>query len=44
MEAELFQMGDNEDFEGLRPEREVGDQIPSATTSHNVVLEPARRP
>lgn len=44
-EATLFQMGDDEDFEGLRPEREVGeDQIPVAMTGQDVLLQPVLRP
>lgn len=43
-EVELFEMGDDEDFDGLRPEREVGEeQFPIASTGHNVVLEPTQR-
>jgi hypothetical protein len=44
-EPELFQMGQDEDFEGLRPDREVGEQaVEAATTGENVILEPVFRP
>lgn len=43
-DAELFQMGEDKDFDGLRPEREVGEeQVPAACTGQDVVLEPTRR-
>ena len=45
VEAQLFEMGADEDFHGLRPEREVGEeQIPAAPIGENVILEPVRRP
>lgn len=45
VEPELFQMGADEDFEGLRPDREVGEQVVEpATTGENVILEPNFRP
>ena len=40
-DAELFQMGRDEDFEGLRPDRDVGEQeLPPAATGVNVYLQP----
>jgi hypothetical protein len=43
-EPELFQMGQNEDYEGLRPDREVGEQeLPPAATGVDVYLEPFNR-
>jgi len=43
-EMEMFEMGEDEDFDGLRPEREVGeDTIPSAATGQNVFIEPGQR-
>jgi hypothetical protein len=43
-EPTLFQMGRDEDFEGLRPDRDVGEQevLPSET-GENVLLEPVVR-
>lgn len=44
-EGELFQMGHDEDFDGLRPDREVGEgQIRPATTGQDVPVEAIRRP
>ena len=43
-EAELFQMGEDENFEGLRPDREVGqEEIEPAATGEDVILEPTIR-
>ena len=43
-EAELFQMGEDEDFEGLRPDRDVGEHdLEPAATGEDVVLEPVIR-
>ena len=40
----MFEMGIDEDFDGLRPDREVGEgQVPTAATGETVVLEPIRR-
>ena len=45
VEAQLFEMGADEDFHGLRPERKVGEeQIPAAPMRENVILAPVRRP
>lgn len=41
----MFHMGRNEDFEGLRPDREVGEQeVPTVATGENVILDPIVRP
>jgi len=41
VEVPMFQMEEDEDFDGLRPEREVGeDEVPSAGTGLNVIVEP----
>jgi hypothetical protein len=43
-DAQLFQMGQDEDFEGLRPDREVGEQeIEMAATGEDVILQPVMR-
>ena len=43
-EAQLFQMGHDDDFEGLRPDRDVGeDEEEAADTGEEVILEPAIR-
>ena len=43
-EGTLFGMGRDEDYEGLRPDREVGEQgLPPADTGVDVVLEPLIR-
>lgn len=43
-EAQLFQMGRDEDFEGLRPDRDVGEnREEAADTGEEVILEPAIR-
>ena len=43
-EAELFKMGEDEDFEGLRPDREVGEQdVEPAATGEDVLLQPIIR-
>ena len=43
-ETVLFQMGQDEDFEGLRPEREVGEQEEEpAATGEDVILQPVIR-
>jgi len=40
VEAEMFTMGADEDFEGLRPQREVGEGLePPVSRSHDVVRE-----
>ena len=45
VEPELFQMGQDEDFEGLRPDREVGEQaVEPATTWEDFIVEPNFRP
>ena len=46
IEAELFHLGVDEDFHGLRPDREVGKEqlVPAATIGEDVVLEPLQRP
>jgi len=45
VDAELFQMGEDEDFLGLRPNRDVGEgQVPAARTGVDVIVEPVRRP
>jgi hypothetical protein len=42
--ATLFQMGRDVDFEGLRPDREVGEQeLVPAATGVDVLLEPVIR-
>jgi len=44
-ELRMFHMGRNEDFKGLRPDREVGEQeVPTAATGENVILDPIVRP
>lgn len=44
VEVELFQMGNDNDFDGLVPEREVGEEpVLPAATGINVVVEPLRR-
>lgn len=43
-ETELFQMGEDEDFEGLRPDRNVGEEeLEAAATGEDVLLEPVIR-
>ena len=43
-EGRLFGMGRDEDYEGLRPDREVGEQeLPPAATGVDVVLDPLIR-
>ena len=43
-EAKLFQTGEDEDFEGLNPDRDVGEQdLEPAATGEDVVLEPVIR-
>ena len=44
VQPQMFEMGIDEDFDGLRPDREVGEgQVPAAATGETVVLEPIRR-
>lgn len=44
-EPTLFQMGRDEEFEGLRPDREVGENgLEPATTGETVILDPVFRP
>ena len=41
-ETELFHMGRDDDYEGLRPNLEVGEQdVPQARTGEDIILEPA---
>ena len=43
-DAQLFQMGQDEDFAGLRPDREVGEQeVEMAATGEDVILQPVMR-
>jgi len=45
VEAPLFEMGHDNDFDGLQLEREVGEEpMPFVGTGQNVVVEPVRRP
>lgn len=44
-EARLFDMGEDDDFEGLRPEKEVGEgPLPTVPSGHNVVVQEILRP
>lgn len=43
-DAQLFAMGQDEDFEGLHPDREVGEQeVEMAETGEDVILQPVMR-
>ena len=43
-DAQLFAMGQDDDFEGLRPDREVGEQeVEMAETGEDVILQPVMR-
>jgi len=40
MEGGLFNMGNNEDFEGLRPEIDVGEgPVHAVRTGHDIVMQ-----
>jgi len=44
VETKLFQMGDDDDFDGLQPKRDVGEgEIPEILTRHNVLIKRVRR-
>ena len=43
-DTKLLQMGQDEDFKGLRPDREVGEQkVEMAATGEDVILQPIMR-